>query len=123
MSTPTEKQVANRALWVEALRSGEYRKAVGHLREGPPNSSCCCVWGVACDVVEPGPFALYGGQFCGPPESVEEAMGMRDDEDLWEDDFYASSLMVLNDHKGFSFDELADLIQLHTLDQLGGGVI
>ena len=133
MSTPTKKQVANRELWVEALRSGEYKQGEGLLQEGPPGATRFCVWGVACDVIDPhqwsrfGPYVQHSRALSYPPQSVEDAMGMLMYENLWTDGRCVAnpSLVVLNDSKEFSFDELADLIQLHTLDQLDqldGGV-
>ena len=41
-----KEQAANRKVWVEALRSGEYEQGTGQLRKD--NAYCCL--GVACDV-------------------------------------------------------------------------
>ena len=132
MSTPTKQQVANRALWVEALRSGKYQKGKGTLRQRSPDlqSTCFCVWGVACDVIDPTGWRWMKQKSTWRHSTDSygtlDAMGMHVMEDLVGDAFRDGTLIGLNDHGDLTFDELADLIQLHTLyqlDQLGGGVI
>lgn len=106
-------------LWVERLRSGDYKQARGALRE---NGAYCCL-GVACDlykeVVGKGEwyaqedgrddFVVYGdgGDGTLPPE-VCEWLGLRHDDGAYSSE--TLSLAELND-QGSLFDEIADLIE------------
>ena len=124
----TKAQVANRALWVEALRSGKYEQTVLKLREGTPTDSCFCVWGVACDVADPSLWAradirleyvgdpwAYAGDLYTATQEVEEFYGL----DLRAGGLRLGGTLISgNDSGDMNFDELADCIDLITLIEL-----
>lgn len=114
--------------WIKALRSGEYRQARGRLQT---ERGYCCL-GVACKVFIPPKLqqltmydvvlsgGLPGGQPAAPrwlkniSENFERLTGL--------------SLVALNDMEwnesdvlqAFTFDEIADLLQLVYLEEVLG---
>lgn len=124
-----EETAGNRRLWTEALRSGDYEQGQGQLRRDddgdvfgptPLEASQYCCLGVACEIAKkagviefydpsaatlPIPVALWLGlkTGSGPLKEVVVAHsggGIREDDSLWE----------LNDHAGYTFEQLADII-------------
>ena len=106
--------------WVEALRSGEYDQTTGWLTNEYGTKFCCL--GVLCD--------LYARETKGKAGFVEKGPGLQfesengssnaeltDDVQLWaglessSPEVYDTALMDLNDIEGFSFNEIADLIE------------
>ena len=109
--TPAEA----RRLWVEALRSGEYKQTDGRLKVGDR----FCVLGTACDLFAKHtgqgrwdgdqfyvPSEDYGYEGCVPSE-VMNWLGLREDDGEMYD---GHALDALNDD-GTTFLMLADLIE------------
>ena len=103
-----------RKLWVEALRSGEYKQGKYNLHK---KDEFCCL-GVLCElavkegvtnVTKSGVDFLYEGHSISLPNSVVSWSGLRDRCGQ----FGKTSLMALNDYmeKGRSFSEIADVIE------------
>lgn len=109
-----EQMKENRRLWVEALRSGEYKQGQGYLRSH--DDHYCCL-GVLCDLaganwrptdyVGTPVFEAEIGCFSHAPHFVRHHVGLRDS--LGEM-FCRDALSSLND-RGASFSEIADLIE------------
>lgn len=129
-----------KAQWVAALRSGEYKQAVGTLRDERRDGSVgfCCL-GVLCDLaakagvvelethisnVTGSLISSYDHATQCLPDVVSEWADIHsggDFEDvITEDDpddpagervLYADSLWQLNDHLRWSFEQIADLIE------------
>ena len=106
--------------WIEALRSGEYKQGQGCLHNHNKNTFCCL--GVLCDLHaketntnwvdhrEEGRPSDYLDDDLLLPNKVVEWSGLEDDDPLIN---RTLSLAGYNDHKGYSFDQLADLIEKH----------
>ena len=95
--------------WIAALRSGESTQAIGWLRRS--EKSRCCL-GVLCDVVEGGGWdghtyvdADGRRDSLFPPLGVLDAAGVACSQ--------ARHLSYLNDGRGFTFDEIADYIEVN----------
>ena len=105
------QQKRNRAKWVKALRSGEYRQAKSVLTDG---RGFCCL-GVACEISGLG---HWDGEFeweyhAGDtqetaflPFEVKEWLGLRTDAG----DFAGGSLAQINDY-GKKFTTIAKIIE------------
>jgi hypothetical protein len=117
-----------RQLWINALRSGEFKQGEGSLRRA--NGERCCL-GVACDVFartegrgrwmvdagRPGmvhfivynedghPIASNSGTL---PEPVQQWLGLADDSGYRNS---GSSLVSDNDLFHKTFDEIADIVE------------
>ena len=94
----------NQKKWVDALRSGDYKQAKGRLE---CHGSYCCL-GVACLVAEQHGvpvrregMSLYGGRLWDQ-KPVKECIGFLDENAI---------LITANDRDGWSFSEIADLIE------------
>lgn len=119
--------------WVDALRSGEYEQGTGQLsRDG----EYCCL-GVLCELAHKKGLldkdidSLGSGNVIYtdgddrdemmPPVSIRRWAGIddwtveREDED---EDWVETELAVLNDDNGYSFDEIADLIERNYLTEV-----
>lgn len=110
-------------LWIEALRSGDYKQGRNQLRR---DDKFCCL-GVACEVYEKHVGGLdihamndgvisgrvdysYDGEYSGWPNVVRDwALGSLGLTTLDENELTAK-LMNLNDG-GHSFDEIADILE------------
>lgn len=98
--------------WIDALRSGEYDQTKGLLQN---NLGHCCL-GVACDIFIPesklrinsGNTTMYGGV---PSDQKHAPKWLKYMNEVF-DAAMGVELTDLNDHEGFSFDEIADLLQL-----------
>lgn len=118
---------ANVQLWLDALRSGNFRQTTGalHKRDGYGDSFCCL--GVACKIAQDNgvdvtsvtdhDVVIYDGERGYLPRSVQDWLGIKHSNGgvkarpLYGDSrngFY--SLVTLND-KEFSFGEIADIIE------------
>lgn len=108
-----------KALWVAALRSGEYQQGMGQLKT---KGGFCCL-GVLCDLAakegvgywnpyEPIFETDEGGAATFLPDAVQAWAGlpagnpgvMRDGDEL-------ITLSALNDERGFDFTEIANVIE------------
>lgn len=120
MSYTKEEQAANRAKWVEALRSGEYRQGSGSLQA---DGKFCCL-GVACDVAikngvpletthRAGDYWLYGGMTNILPSQVINWLGLYDAGGEFVDPLEdgAGCLWQANDVSELPFKTIADLIE------------
>lgn len=113
-----------RQKWVEALRSGEYKKTQYRLKRGE-NYYCCL--GVAAVVAgeefEKDDFTGWlclrdGRVLCNQflPERVIEAYGLRSEggrflKPITFSGYEYKSLAEVNDHSGWTFGQIADLIE------------
>lgn len=99
--------------WVNALRSGKYSQTKGCLQD---SKGYCCL-GVACDVFIPKSkqvrdcFLYLEGE--EPGEQYFAPFWLKE----INDDFYRKTgqlfdLVHLNDKKRYSFDEIADIIEM-----------
>jgi hypothetical protein len=122
-----------KTLWLEALRSGQYKQTKNflHVVDNTNGDGLCCL-GVLCELaVQAGvigaehtenddtPVVAYGyGSVTMPPEAVKEwAYDHLDSPNLHNEwavlDLQGApnSLPVLNDEYGFTFAEIADRIE------------
>ena len=109
----TEQQLANRRLWIDALRSGEYKQGKGALQNG---DRFCCL-GVACAVLGiPKTISDYGAINYGNsgerssvelPDSAAALLGMHHRTGA---NYESSSLSDRNDD-GDTFAEIAYFIE------------
>lgn len=112
-----------RAKWIAALRSGDYKQGKTFLRDG--DDHYCCI-GVAASV-HPGfkwiaedlgaagtVYNAQHGDECGYGQLLEsglETIGIsRDAQD---------ALIGLNDDQGFTFSEIADVLEAKLYDKTG----
>jgi hypothetical protein len=96
-------------LWVEALRSGNYKQRVGGLK--PWNDGFCCL-GVLCDISKQGKWKeeqyLNNDEYL--PNKVREWAGMNSCSGYIPT--MRDCLSLMNDH-GMSFEQIADIIEKH----------
>ncbi len=109
-------------LWLDALRSGEYKQGKGSLRDTDDNGehSYCCL-GVLCDLYSKETGTKWtGGNFMHgrtsfPSSEVAEWAGMDANErcgefgDIYTEDY--ADLTAMNDAGGSTFAEIADVIE------------
>lgn len=100
--------------WVEALRSGEYDQINSSLYDG---EGYCCL-GVACVVegIKPkliGRNYYFEDESCFWPVSMQEKYDMHNAFDLITNDDIVlyMSFTVMNDTYGFTFDQIADILE------------
>jgi hypothetical protein len=96
-----------KALWVAALRSGEYKQGKRQLRN---RGKFCCL-GVLCDLAVKAEVIGLRDYYASdgfPPDVVEEWAGF----DAQETFPGGRRLDVTNDN-GAAFDEIADIIEAH----------
>lgn len=122
----TDEQLAARATWIAALRSGEYSQTRGSLCD---KSGFCCL-GVAAELT-PGirkqrePFTAYGEEETGGglPRETAEWLGLtaaNGDPRIvnpWEAPYRA--LIDLNDVAGWTFEEIANVLEAQPDDWNG----
>lgn len=123
MEKLTSEQVEVRRRWTEALRSGEYPQGKRFLNK---DGRFCCL-GVLCEVSgvhkkrHPDGETMYEGWVAILPGSMAEAAGLCSD--LGDLGLNGSpSLTELNDSNDFTFDEIADVIDLDTLMRQDGAL-
>ncbi len=109
--------------WLDALESGEYKKATGALcrfDQKTQKSSYCCL-GVACEVYNKtvpkksrltveidGYEASYDGHNADLPDQVQTALKMIDEMGAYDT---SSSLAILNDGANWSHRKIAKFIR------------
>lgn len=110
---------------VRALRSGEIKQGVGHLRD---RNDCYCIWGVACEgyrqvtgqgewvmntdmIMENCYYFIHNGECddVGPLDAVVDFYGFPEFHEYADD--IVEFLMQANDNEKLSFDQLADKIE------------
>lgn len=119
--------------WVEALRSGEYKRVVGYLRIGDDSRPKFCCLGVLCDLAEKAGIGRWepfqtdyykedGGRFMFRTNYADDfspgilPLGVRDWAGLAsrgakvDVQNFETSLALLNDN-GFTFEQIADVIE------------
>lgn len=113
--------------WINSLRSGTFRQGQGALDrvdndQGPPSHSFCCL-GVACFILMPaekimfiekptrghGPMKCISGSY---PDVQENAPNWLKRIDYDFRDKTNTRLSELNDERHFTFDEIADVLEL-----------
>lgn len=115
---------ADKARWVAALRSGEYKQGYsalaceGSMSPGVPARFCCL--GVACEVFDVprmwnGMTFLYDGESAKLPHDLRTRLGVsRSVEVILYNasgvTFY-ETLISLNDDAGLTFSQIADVIE------------
>ncbi|MFD1083872.1 hypothetical protein [Micromonospora andamanensis] len=107
------------AMWLDALRSGDYRQGTGLLR---CKDQFCCL-GVSCDIaveqgVIPEPerdgntyFYGDGSEECFLPPEVFAWLGLDTSDPLVGADGARQFVTHLNDAAGLTFPEIADLLE------------
>lgn len=107
-----KKAIADK--WVKALRSGDYKQGRGKLRH---NGNFCCL-GVLCNLhaqahpkiaAQQGRANWYMGENTELPSEVMYWAGMNDASGYF-DNKTKDSLIDLNDAEGYSFVQIADVI-------------
>lgn len=103
---PNKKDILK---WVTALRSGEYKRDTGYLQT---RKGYCCL-GVACKLFTPelimnSTGRLYGGL----PEIQPHSPRWLIDINHNFLNIAGQELSIMNDSDKFSFDEIADMLQL-----------
>jgi hypothetical protein len=111
-----EQQKANRKLWIEALRSGEYKQATQMLHDG---EGFCCLGVLAC-VAGKTVNELGANETLRSFKDVMQFVGLSDDSgtyiaryadpDVWNDENDLGELTDLND-RGTPFTKIADIIE------------
>lgn len=109
-----------RRLWVEALRSGEYKQGTGKLetRTDEGELTNCCL-GVACRAAHKwGVFVDMAGErilgnYLDSQPSVKEWLGLKDCRGFYKINCWdtLNCLAYDNDIHGLSFHEIADIIE------------
>lgn len=97
--------------WIKALRSGKYKQTKNKLRN---NGGFCCL-GVLDEIFPK--KQLSGGDFNFLENYERIGLHSSDGELLGDDGYYNTSLSFLNDN-GFTFDEIADVIQIEYVEGL-----
>lgn len=114
---PTRKEAQQ---WADALRSGKYKQTTGQLQ----NAKGHCCLGVACDIFIPKQKQVRNakGYLSGsmPDEQEEAPQWLRDMNILFDKDEVSISFTKLNDVKKFTFDEIADIIELIFVHKMVG---
>jgi hypothetical protein len=119
-----------KTLWVNALRSGQYKQISGRLCKVVNGDACYCALGVLCDIHRVyhrnngSEIAFdwdanhydrkwtYLGADTALPETVREWAGLSShDPVVVFDDGEASSIADMNDQLKLSFNDIADLIE------------
>lgn len=107
-----QKLGPNQQAWVDVLRSGKYEQCKGTLER---SGSFCCL-GVLCMVAQgKGPIIrfesneLEGGDLASQWR-VREWVKLRSNDGQGQG---LTSLMELNDEKGYTFPQIADFIEEH----------
>jgi hypothetical protein len=101
--------VENIKLWVEALRSDEYKQGKGRLRQ---DDEFCCL-GVACDVFRK-VFDISESRkmsFFLPVEVQKWLAGSFSFNDMVRYEGGYWPLVLLNDEEGLTFAQIADLLE------------
>lgn len=122
MISPRKETIAK---WTAALRSGKYKQTTGHLQD---IKGMCCL-GVGCNIFIPEKKKIKdaGGMLEGsmPVTQVGAPQWLKDisldfqhrfeksfEADYDNTEYEGMELFEFNDTAGFSFDEIADLLEL-----------
>ena len=117
----TAEQAENRKIWIKALRSGKYKQAKAVLEDSTTGGMCCL--GVACKVLgaqrtpSDGEIRYGKGSIGALPPGVQLALGFKTNSGDFSighrklDNLVFSSLIELNDDKGWTFSEIADFVE------------
>lgn len=109
-----------KALWLEKLRSGEYEQGKGRLVDVTEATPKYCCLGVLCEVArEQGIVAFTGYRYTSEgyedsyllPYKVQVWAGLDEGNPTVINHGDDSNLAELNDGCGFSFKEIADVIE------------
>lgn len=127
-----------KALWLEALTSGEYEQGKGYLRiQGEEGKDSFCCLGVLCDLAEKEGITtseppagtenscgdvecdvcnshkpyLYNSQSGALPRRVQEWSGVSGNGNLTKEVEGVNSLVLLNDDAGYDFNQIAEVIR------------
>ena len=103
---PTKSQIKK---WCNALRSGKYKQGKGRLQR---QEGYCCL-GVACHVFIPkNKIVLHSGLMDGynPDDQPSAPIWLDKINDRLEN-ISGKYLTQLNDNAGFTFDEIADVLE------------
>lgn len=117
-----------KTLWLDALRSGEYKQGKHALHRLADNSFCCL--GVLCDVVvksdmvdivveEHSGVSVYNGDALTLPLAIAEVAqinpfgGLLDGGAVWSSGGHLPyrELTEINDYTDLTFNEIADIIE------------
>lgn len=118
-------------MWVDALVSGDYKQGVGALGAwGPFGIKKYCCLGVACEVamlnglklrrvMRQGGITVYGDEDSVLPQEVQDWYGLESSnpallgapEVSWDSYDEAIECSSLNDERGYTFEEIAELIR------------
>lgn len=96
--------------WINALRSGKYKQGRYALQDS--NNGYCCL-GVACKILIPTKYQFRNDDDCllgTKPNQQNSPLWLRDIDSSFKD-YTNRSLMILNDHEEFNFNEISDLLQ------------
>lgn len=116
LKEPTKAQIKK---WVTALRSGKYKQSIGELQN---HEGYCCL-GVACDIFinQKSKLLRSNGELCGTmpnsqPKAPKWLININDEFKHLQFKYgahtYAFLLTNLNDVEKFTFDEIADVLEL-----------
>lgn len=118
MATDEEYKM-RRGIWIAALRSDSYEQGKRQLRDG---DKYCCL-GVGCEVYREvtgkgywngsGSFVPHrtaGPSWAALPDVVRDWYGLPRRDPVAGPIGNRASLSMYNDHKGYSFEQIADLI-------------
>jgi hypothetical protein len=96
--------------WVKALRSGKYEQTKNVLYNADRNAFCCL--GVACDISGLPPEKWHGSDYTVLPQEVREKLNLSSNYGRFRfDGANYMSLVKCNDSLGYSFDQIADIIE------------
>lgn len=111
--TPNKKNITK---WINALRSGKYKQTRATLQDA---GGYCCM-GVACDVfIKPKQRGLdedkyLYGSYPGSQNNAPHWLKLINGDFA---DLSGKDLADLNDSESFTFDEIADLLQLVYIEE------
>lgn len=107
--------------WIKALRSGDYKQGESYLRD---EDRYCCI-GVACDIhpeIRWKEELLTVGSLWNAVTSGDEYNGsgqLSDPYLIGLSDDAQDVLIALNDEEGFTFSEIADVLEAKLYDKTG----
>lgn len=111
-SRPTKKQAQK---WADALRSGKYKQGMRQLQS---DSGYCCM-GVACDIfIDRKDLQLAYGRIHGslPRQQPNAPKWLKQITEMYfrisDEAGFLSNLEYLNDRSDYTFDMIADIIEL-----------
>lgn len=104
--------------WCAALRSGEYKKTTGQLREGDCQNSTYCAMGVLAAIMRPEPEHWNGVYFVSHGEKYDAGLPRDLLREAGLSSFEQSDIIELNDEGDpeeesypLTFNEIADWIE------------